>query len=126
MANQAVTKFLWGYRQDRKSATAFVQTIRAELIDELMETESSVADQREQVVRMTEALKPKGALAGLDLAGLGNKDGSPEQLNLLTLHSAKGCEYDVVIMLGLDVGSLPWKTRNWMHSVRAGGYSMLG
>ena len=30
-------------------------------------------------------------------------------LNLLTLHSANGCEYDVVIMLGLDLGSLPWR-----------------
>ena len=27
----------------------------------------------------------------------------------LTLHSAKGCEYDVVIMVGLDLGSLPWR-----------------
>lgn len=27
----------------------------------------------------------------------------------MTLHSAKGCEYDVVIMVGLDLGSLPWR-----------------
>ena len=48
-------------------------------------------------------------MEGLDLAGLGRRDGSPEQLNLLTLHSAKGSEFDVVIMLGLDWGSLPWR-----------------
>ena len=57
---------------------------------------------------MTEALAVGGALAELDMASLGGRDGSPSHLNLLTLHSAKGCEYDVVIMVGLDLGSLPW------------------
>jgi DNA helicase-2/ATP-dependent DNA helicase PcrA len=28
---------------------------------------------------------------------------------LLTLHSAKGCEYDVVIMVGMDLGCIPWR-----------------
>ena len=50
-----------------------------------------------------------GALASLDITSLGGRDGSPDHLNLLTLHSAKGCEYDVVIMVGLDLGNLPWR-----------------
>ena len=54
-------------------------------------------------------MEPGGALAELDLVSFGKRDGSPEQLNLLTLHSAKGCEYDVVVMVGLDLGSLPWR-----------------
>ena len=58
---------------------------------------------------MSAALAEGGALAELDLASLGGRDGSPRHLNLLTLHSAKGCEYDVVIMIGLDLGSLPWR-----------------
>ena len=106
---QAVTQFLWERRKDRDSAAVFVQAIRSELLDELMAAELSLADQQDQVESMTAALEPGGALEGLDLAGLGRKDGSPEQLNLLTLHSAKGSEYDVVIMLGLDLGSLPWR-----------------
>ena len=58
---------------------------------------------------MSAALAAGGPLADLDLASLGGRDGSPLHLNLLTLHSAKGCEYDVVIMVGLDLGSLPWR-----------------
>ncbi|CAH6163162.1 hypothetical protein AN2336V5_2170 [Klebsiella oxytoca] len=27
-------------------------------------------------------------------------------LNLLTIHSAKGCEYDVAIMVGMGLGNL--------------------
>ena len=109
LEDQVVTRFLWERRRDRDSAAAFVRAIRLELVDELMATELSLADQRDQVEGMSEALEPAGALAGLDLVSLGRKDGSPEQVNLLTLHSAKGCEYDVVIMLGLDLGSFPWR-----------------
>jgi DNA helicase-2/ATP-dependent DNA helicase PcrA len=58
---------------------------------------------------MSAALAVGGPLADLDLASLGGRDGSPLHLNLLTFHSAKGCEYDVVIMVGLDQGSLPWR-----------------
>jgi superfamily I DNA/RNA helicase len=45
----------------------------------------------------------------LDLISLGGRDGSPEHLNQLTLHSAKGCEYDVVIMAGMDMRAMPWR-----------------
>jgi DNA helicase-2/ATP-dependent DNA helicase PcrA len=71
--------------------------------------EPSLSDQGEQVGRMVAALAVGGSLADLDLVSLGGRDGSPLHLNLLTLHSAKGCEYDVVIMVGLDLGSLPWR-----------------
>ena len=83
--------------------------VRAGMLDALMVAEPSLADQREQVDRMSAALAIGGALADLDLASLGGRDGSPLHLNLLTLHSAKGCEYDAVIMVGLDLGSLPWR-----------------
>jgi len=109
MTEQLVTEFLWRQRRDGGPATAFVRAIRAELVDELVGLEPSLAEQHEQVEAMGRALEAGGALAELDLAGLGNRDGSPEQLNLLTLHSAKGCEYDVVVMLGLDLGTLPWR-----------------
>ena len=71
--------------------------------------EPSLADQREQVERMSTALSPGGSIADLGIVSLGGRDGSPQHLNLLTLHSAKGCEYDVVIMVGLDLGTLPWR-----------------
>ncbi|BCG82985.1 MULTISPECIES: 3'-5' exonuclease [unclassified Mesorhizobium] len=79
------------------------------MLDALMAAEPSLADQREQVVRMSAALAVGGPLADLDLASLGGRDASPLHLNLLTPHSAKGCEYDVVIMAGLDLGGLPWR-----------------
>ena len=113
---QHLTQLLWSLRDDDGLARDFVAALRVGMLDALMAAEPSVADQREQVERMSAALAVGGPLADLDLASLGGRDGSPLHLNLLTLHSAKGCEYDVVIMVGLDLGSLPW--RNELPAVR--------
>lgn len=105
---QQLTALLWSLRADEAPAHGFVTAIRTGMLDALMASEPSLADQREQVECMSTALAEGGALAALDIASLGGRDGSPRHLNLLTLHSAKGCEYDVVIMVGLDLGILPW------------------
>ncbi|HML91879.1 ATP-dependent helicase [Methyloceanibacter sp.] len=106
---QRLTQLLWSLRTDDGLARDFVAALKAGMLDALMAAEASLSDQREQVGRMVAALAIGGPLADLDLASLGGRDGSPLHLNLLTLHSAKGCEYDVVIMVGLDLGSLPWR-----------------
>lgn len=104
----AVTSFLNRHRTDNSPAATFVAAVRAELVDPLCLTEPSLADQAEQVRLMYAAVEPDGALAGIDLAGLGGRDGSPSHVNMLTLHSAKGREFDVVFMVGMDEGAMPW------------------
>lgn len=107
-ASLRLTQFLWAHRQDDEGASAFVSAIRRELLDDLMASEPSLGDQAQEVENLTKALAVGGPLAEFATRELGNQDGSPDHLNLLTLHSSKGCEYDVVIMLGLDQGALPW------------------
>lgn len=106
---QQLTRLLWDLRSDDGPARDFVAAVRRAMLDALMERETGLADQRDQVERMSAAIDTDGPLEDLDIAGLGGRDGSPLHLNMLTLHSAKGCEYDVVIMVGLDLGSLPWR-----------------
>lgn len=106
---QALTALLWSLRQDAQPAREFVAALRAGILDGELAAEVALADQKEQLDRMSAALAEGGALASLDIVSLGGRDGSPAHLNLLTLHSAKGCEYDVVIMVGLDLGNLPWR-----------------
>jgi DNA helicase-2/ATP-dependent DNA helicase PcrA len=105
-ARAALTRFLWSNR-DAGSALDFVQKLRAELLAQVEATRPELADQVAQVDAMQIALEKGGALEGTSKAELGRRDGAPKQLNLLTLHSAKGTEYDLVIILGLDQGSFP-------------------
>lgn len=105
---ERLTRVLWEHRHDDEDARAFVQTMRRELLDDLLAAEPTLSDQGEEVRKLAAALEPGAALDGFTTRELGSQDGSPDHLNLLTLHSSKGCEYDVVVMLGLDQGALPW------------------
>jgi DNA helicase-2/ATP-dependent DNA helicase PcrA len=108
-AARDLTAFLSAHRTDEGLARPFVEAIRAALVDTMTAAEPSLSDQREQMRRMSEAIAEGGKLPDLDLASLGARDGSPTYLNLLTLHSAKGCEYDFVIMVGMDMGAIAWR-----------------
>jgi len=105
-----LTRFLWDHRGNG-AAFDFVAALRAELLDVLMTARSELADQAAHVESMHKALDNDGVLVGTTKAQLGRRDGAPKLLNLLTLHSAKGTEYDVVIILGLDQGEFP--SPNW-------------
>lgn len=101
-----ITRFLWTHRGNGP-ALDFVSALRTELLDGLMAARPELADQAAHVENMHKALQNGAAMAGTTKAQLGRRDGAPKQLNLLTLHSAKGTEYDVVIILGLDQGAFP-------------------
>lgn len=62
-----------------------------------------------------------GKLKGLDLARLGGRDRSPRHINLLTLRSAKGREYNVVITVGMDMRAIPWRNERPLSCARAAG-----
>ncbi|MDQ2139874.1 ATP-dependent helicase [Alcaligenaceae bacterium B3P038] len=101
-----LTRFLWNHRGDG-AALDFVAALRSELLNVLIAARPELADQAAHVEGMHKALDKDGVLFGTTRAQLGRRDGAPKQLNLLTLHSAKGTEYDVVIILGLDQGGFP-------------------
>lgn len=105
-ARAKLTRFLWSNR-GAGSASEFVQKLRAELLGVIEAGRHELADQVVQVGAMQMALEKGGLLEGTAKADLGRRDGAPKQLNLLTLHSAKGTEYDAVIILGLDQGAFP-------------------
>ncbi len=103
-----LARFLWSQRQDGALALPFVTALRREFLDPLLDATPSLGDQANQVERMTAALGRGRPLEGLEMRNLGRQDGSSDHLNLMTVHSSKGCEFDVVIMVGLDNGCFPW------------------
>ena len=108
---QVLTELLWSLRESAFPAREFVTQLRTVLLDDLINENTTFTDQKEQLDRMEHALSEGGELASLDIASLGGNSSSMK-LNLLTLHSAKGCEYDVVIIVGLDYGDFPWRNEN--------------
>ena len=68
----------------------------------------TMADETEALKSLHEASRDGQPLAEYTVANFGGQRGSPDRLNLTTIHSAKGLEYDVVVMMGLEQGRIPY------------------
>lgn len=77
-----------------------------------MKREATLRDETIAVANLLGVCGKDGKLKELSLAALGGQGGSPDHLNLITLHSAKGLEFDIVVMMGMDQGRMPsWAAR---------------
>lgn len=65
---------------------------------------------REELVALDKiiaAVQPGKRLADWTVLHFGGQEGSPDHLNLMTLHSSKGLEFDVTVLFGIDQGIIP-------------------
>ncbi len=77
-----------------------------------------LSDEALKVTNILGLCEPGKKLAGWSVVQFGGQGGSPDHLNLMTFHSAKGLEFDVVFMLGLDQGIIPSYNENTPFSKR--------
>jgi DNA helicase II / ATP-dependent DNA helicase PcrA len=72
-----------------------------------LEQEASFADELETLSQLKDATSSGGKLSKMTILEFSGHVRSDDHLNLLTLHSAKGLEFEVVIMIGIDQGRIP-------------------
>lgn len=72
----------------------------------LLSSETS-PDELDAFKTMESAFSKEGPLAAYNLADLAGCGANADRICLTTLHSSKGRQFDVVIMLGLEEGRLP-------------------
>jgi DNA helicase-2/ATP-dependent DNA helicase PcrA len=78
-----------------------------------LQRELILRDEAEAFSKLLNACKKGSILADLTVASFARQGGSKDNLNLITLHSAKGLEFDVVVMMGMDQGRIPsWTARS--------------
>ena len=114
VCRQDLVRFLFSNRSPDKSLLQWLNDFGREGLFASIKREPTMADEVELLSALHNACKQNGALAEYTVANFGGQRGSPERLNLTTIHSAKGLEYDVVIMVGMEQGLLPsyWALKN--------------
>ena len=108
VATIALVTFLHGHRDPETPLHDWLNACLESVLRHPLEEEPRLRDDKEKVDRLLAVTAPDGPLCAFNVAFFGGQGGSPEHLTLTTLHSAKGLEYDVVIMLGLEDGRIPY------------------
>lgn len=104
----ALVRFLHRHRVPNMKFHRWLGGFLEDCLGVMLKREPRLRDDKEKVARLLAATAPEGPLAGFTVAFFGGQGGSPDHLTLTTLHSAKGLEYDVVIMFGLEDGRIPY------------------
>lgn len=108
ITQKKLVKFLYTNRSPNESLHLWLSLFLTECLKEPLDIEPRLSDDKEKVDSLLKAIAPNAVLEAYTVATFGGQGGSPDHLNLTTLHSAKGLEYDVVIMMGLEEGRIPY------------------
>jgi DNA helicase-2/ATP-dependent DNA helicase PcrA len=105
--SRELVRFLFSHRDTGESLRDWLKSFDDSCLRAMFNREPMLADEASKVDAILGLCEPTKKLAGWSVTQFAGQGGSPGHLNLMTFHSAKGLEFDVVYMLGLDQGIIP-------------------
>lgn len=104
---QNLVSYLWGNRDPQKNLKKWLEDFVSLGLLENLEQTKTRTDEIESLMHLLEVANDPEKMGRYNIQAFGHLRGSPDHLNLITLHSSKGLEFDVVIMMGLEQGRIP-------------------
>lgn len=98
---------LWGLRDGNLVLHHWLDRMRAGVLNELARGCKTLDDDWVILARFMERTGGDDGLAGMTLSQFSGFGDGGDRLNLSTLHSAKGREFDLVVLFGMDHGRIP-------------------
>ncbi len=105
--NRQLVRFLFSHRGCDSALGEWLRSIHEACLREAFAREPLLSDEASRFTSLMGLCEEGKKLAAWSVRQFGGQGGTPDHLNLMTLHSAKGLEFDVVFMLGLDQGIIP-------------------
>ncbi len=102
-----LVKFLCSHRIPDQLLRDWLSDFRKACLDPALGREPRLRDDAVAVAKLADVCAHDARLGGFTVSAFGGQGGSGTHLNLMTLHSAKGLEFDVVVMMALEEGKLP-------------------
>lgn len=106
-ARAQLISFLFSNRDGAITLHKWLDAFGEQVLDQMFAEENALGDERETLEALREKSGKGGALEKYTVQIFANHGKSPDQVNLMTLHSSKGLEFQAVIMIGLEEGTLP-------------------
>lgn len=98
---------LFSLRDGNLALRHWLKALRSSVLATLLAEEPGLADEVDTLDALMSAAAKGEVLGGFTVQIFGNHGKSPDQINLMTLHSSKGLEFQAVIMPGLEDGIFP-------------------
>jgi superfamily I DNA/RNA helicase len=98
---------LFAHRNGSVPLRDWLIALRDAVLAEAFAEEPGLADERDNFDALLVATESGGVLQSYTIDIFGNQGRSPDQINLITLHSSKGLEFEAVVMIGLEDGTFP-------------------
>lgn len=106
-ARLPLIRVLFDNRDGSQSLRVWLNKIFTSALKDAFATEGGLADERENLKELYALTNVGKPFATFTVEIFANQGRSVDQLNLITLHSSKGLEFEVVIMPGLEDGEFP-------------------
>lgn len=107
IARRRFVAFLLSHRTPEMAFRDWLLAFKERCLNFVFENEPTLRDERQAIAGVLSASENGRPLADWTVATFAGQGGSPNHLNLITLHSAKGLEFRAVIMFGMEQGRLP-------------------
>ncbi len=101
-------RFLWERRDAILNLHDWLLAIRNEVLAELFAQCRTLDDEAEALYEFLEKTAPDGSESEYTLGKFSGQGEGSDQINLSSLHSAKGREFTLVVLFGMDQGRIPW------------------
>ncbi|ALY60536.1 TPA: ATP-dependent helicase [Pseudomonas aeruginosa] len=98
---------LFSLRDGSLTLRSWLKSLDSAILGDMLRSEPGLSDEIDILADLINEADTGGALEQFTVEIFGNQGKSPDQINLMTLHSSKGLEFQAVIMLGLEKGALP-------------------
>jgi DNA helicase-2/ATP-dependent DNA helicase PcrA len=113
-----LVKYLHSHRIPDQPLRDWLLDFRRDCLDPCLAREPRLRDDAIAVGVLAEVCAHDARLAGFTVSAFGGQGGAGTHLNLMTLHSAKGLEFDVVVLPFLEEGILPYYLSNTEAQLR--------